>query len=71
MKIAGVLLMLAGVASLAYGGFTYTTHKKAVEMGPVQVERVKHHDVPLPPVLGIAFIAGGGLLVYFGAKQSR
>lgn len=71
MKIAGVILMLAGVAALIYGGFTYTTHKKTVDMGPVQVTHTQHHDVPLPPLLGIAFLAGGGLLVYFGAKQGR
>ena len=63
--------MLVGVAALAYGGFTYTTHKKAVDMGPVQIEHVKHHDVYVPPVLGIAFLAGGGLLLFFGAKQGR
>jgi UDP-N-acetylmuramyl pentapeptide phosphotransferase/UDP-N-acetylglucosamine-1-phosphate transferase len=66
MKLAGV--MLAGIAALIYGGFSYTTHKKALNMGPIQVERTHHHRVPLPPVLGIAFIAGGAL-VYFGARS--
>ena len=70
MKIAGVILMLAGVAALIYGGFSYTTHKRAVDMGPVQINRTHHHHVPLPPILGIAFIAGGGLL-YFGARGGR
>lgn len=71
MKLAGIILILAGVAALIYGGFSYTTDKKTIDMGPVQVERAHHHDVPIPPLMGVAFLAGGGLLVYFGAKQSR
>ena len=68
MKLAGVILMLVGVAALIYGGFSYTTHRKAINMGPVQVESSHHHHVPLPPVLGVAFLAGGAL-VYFGTKD--
>ncbi len=67
MKLAGVILMIAGVAALIYGGFSYTTHKKAVNMGPIQVESTHHHQVPLPPILGAAFIVGGAL-VFFGAR---
>jgi hypothetical protein len=68
LKIVGILLIVAGVAALAYGGFTYTTRKKAVDMGPIQIDRTQHHSVPVPPILGLVAIAGGGALVYFGAK---
>ena len=68
MKLAGVILMLAGVAALIYGGFSYTTHRKAINMGPVQVETSHYHHVLLPPILGVAFVAGGAL-VYFGTKD--
>ncbi|HZD51294.1 MAG TPA: DUF3185 domain-containing protein [Silvibacterium sp.] len=71
MKITGIILIIAGVAALLYGGFTYTTHKKAVDLGPVQVEKTEHHSVPLPPLLGVVAIIGGGALFYFGAKEGR
>jgi drug/metabolite transporter (DMT)-like permease len=71
MKIAGIVLIIAGVAALLYGGFTYTTHKKAVDLGPVQIEKTEHHSVPLPPLLGIVAIIGGGALFYLGAKEAR
>ena len=48
MKITGIILIIAGVAALLYGGFTYTTQKKAVDLGPLQVEKTEHHSVPLP-----------------------
>jgi drug/metabolite transporter (DMT)-like permease len=71
MKIAGIVLIVAGFAALLYGGFTYTTHKKAVDLGPVQIEKTEHHSVPLPPLLGVVAIIGGGALFSLGAKEGR
>jgi len=71
MKIAGIVLIIAGVAALIYGGITWTTQKKAVDLGPLQVEKTEHHSVPLPPLLGVVAIVGGGALVFFGAKEGR
>jgi hypothetical protein len=71
MKLAGIILMLAGVAALIYGGISYTTHKKAIDMGPLQVTASHEHHIPLPPILGVAFIVGGGFLAYAGTKAAR
>ncbi len=68
MKIIGILLIALGVIALIYGGITYTTHKKVIDMGPIQAEKKETHDVPLPPVLGVIAIVGGGALLVFGAK---
>ncbi len=70
MKIAGLVLIVAGFIGLAYGGFTYTTHKKEVDMGPIQVEKKEHHSIPIPPVLGAIGILAGGALVYGGSRKS-
>jgi uncharacterized membrane protein YidH (DUF202 family) len=69
MKILGIVLVMLGVAALVYGGFTYTTTKKAVDMGPIQITRKENHTVLLPPVLGVVAILGGGALLYFGARK--
>jgi drug/metabolite transporter (DMT)-like permease len=69
MKIAGILLILAGVAALVYGGFSYTSQEKAVDMGPIQISRTEHHSIPVSPILGIVAIAGGAALIYSGAKS--
>lgn len=71
MKIAGILLIIAGVAALIYGGFSYTIHKKAVDMGPIQISRTEHHTLLIPPILGIIAIAGGGVLIFSGARIRR
>jgi hypothetical protein len=69
MKIAGILLIIFGVAALIYGGFTYTSQKKVLDIGDIHVNRTENHTLPLPPILGIVAIAGGAGMIYFGVKK--
>ncbi len=69
MKIAGILLIIAGLAALIYGGFSYTSQKKAVDIGAIQIDKTEHHSLPIPPILGIVAIVGGGVLIFSGAKR--
>jgi hypothetical protein len=71
MKIAGILLIIFGVAALIYGGFTYTSQKKVLDIGDIHVNRSENHTLPLPPILGIVAIAGGAGMIYFGVKKGR
>ena len=50
MKAAGILLIVLGVIALIYGGITYTTHKKVIDLGPIQAEKKETHDIPLPQI---------------------
>ena len=71
MKIAGILLIIFGVAALIYGGFTYTSQKKVLDIGDIHVNRTENHTLPVPPILGIIAIAGGAGMIYFGVKKGR
>jgi hypothetical protein len=69
MKAAGILLIVLGVIALIYGGITYTTHKKVIDLGPIQAEKKETHDIPLPPILGVVAIVGGGAMLLIGGKS--
>lgn len=71
MKILAMILIVAGVFALAYGGFTYTTHKRAVDLGPLQIETKTKHRVFLPPILGVSGIILGGALLLVPRSQGR
>ncbi len=59
----GVALIVIGVIALAYQGFTYTTQKKVLDIGPIQATKEEHHSVPVPPIIGvIALISGVAVL---------
>ena len=66
--LAGLLLIVLGVVALAYQGFTYTTHKKVLDMGPIQATKEERHTIPLPPILGAIALIGGIVLVAAGRK---
>ena len=68
MKALAVVLIVLGVLALAYGGFTYTREKKVVDLGPIQASRKETSTVPLPPILGVAAILGGGIILFAGKK---
>jgi hypothetical protein len=51
-KTPGTILIALGLFGLAWGGFTYTTREKVVDIGPIHATRAKTHNVPLPPIAG-------------------
>ncbi|HUV69919.1 MAG TPA: hypothetical protein VMW15_09680 [Terracidiphilus sp.] len=71
MKLTGVILLIVGVIALVYGGIRYTTHKREVDMGPIQINKTEHHTIPMPPLLGAVCIVAGGALVFAGGRAKR
>lgn len=57
--LLGIALVAIGILALAYQGFSYTTAKKAVDLGPIQVTKEERHAVPLPPIMGALALIGG------------
>jgi hypothetical protein len=68
--LAGILLVVLGAIALAYQGFTYTTHKKVLDLGPVQATKSETHTVPLPPILGGIALVGGISLLVIGSRDN-
>ena len=62
-SVLGIALIILGIIALAYQGFTYTTQKKVVDLGPLQATKEEHHTVPLPPILGAIALIGGIVLI--------
>jgi hypothetical protein len=70
LPLMGVILIILGVISLAYQGITYTTHKKVLDIGPLQATTEQHETIPLPPVLGGIAMIGGVMLLLAGQKEA-
>ena len=68
--LAGVLLILLGVAALVYQGITYTSRDTVVDIGPLHATAERQHTLPLSPLLGIVAVAGGAMLLYVGARKN-
>jgi hypothetical protein len=69
-SLAGLLLIILGIIALTYQGITYTTHKKVLDVGPIQATKTEHNTIPLPPVFGGVALVGGIVLMIVGAKEA-
>jgi len=68
VKVAGFILIALGLFGLAWGGFTYTTREKVVDIGPIHTTRDETHHVPLPPIAGTVALVGGIALLVAGKR---
>jgi uncharacterized membrane protein HdeD (DUF308 family) len=69
-SLAGLVLIILGIIALTYQGITYTTHKKVLDVGPIQATKTEHNTIPLPPVFGGVALVGGIVLMIVGAKEA-
>ena len=69
IALVGIALIVIGLAALAYQGITYRTRETVLDLGPIHATTEREKTFPLPPVLGIAAVAGGVALVIVGARQ--
>jgi hypothetical protein len=66
--LIGIALIVIGVIALAYGGITYTTEKKVLDIGPIEATATQRETIPLPPLLGGLALAGGVILLIAGRR---
>lgn len=70
LSMVGILLVVAGVAALAIGRFSYTTEEKVLEVGPLVATADQEHTVHIPDVAGIAAIIAGIALVVVSRRRA-
>ena len=68
-SMLGIVLIVLGVIALAYQGINYTTHKKVLDIGPIQATKEEHKTIPLPPIVGGVALVGGIALLLGGSKE--
>lgn len=69
LAIVGVLLIVLGVAALVYQRVTYTSRETVIDVGPVHATADRERTLPLPPLVGIAVVAGGVALLVASTRK--
>jgi hypothetical protein len=69
MAMVGLCGLVFGLAALVYQGFTYTSRDTVVDLGPIHATADRQHTFTLPPIVGLAAVAGGVVLLITGAKS--
>ena len=63
MKLIAMVLIIAGLIGLAYGGVRWTQRDTVVDLGPVEITQDKTRSVPLPPLAGAVCLVVGVVLI--------
>jgi len=69
VKIAAVVLIVAGVLGLVYGSFSYTKETHEAKLGPLELSVSDKQTVNVPVWAGVGAIVIGGALLLVGSKN--
>ena len=64
VKVIAIILIIAGVLGLVYGGFSYTKDTHDAKIGPISLSVKEKAHVTIPVWGGVALVVvGAGLLL--------
>ena len=70
-SILGIVLIVLGIAALAYQGINYTSRETVIDIGPLKATAERQRTLPLPPIVGGAAVLAGAALLILGARSRR
>jgi drug/metabolite transporter (DMT)-like permease len=68
LKIVAIVLIVAGVLALAFGGFSFTKDTQKAEIGPLKISVQEKENVNIPMWAGIAAIVAGVVMLVIPKK---
>jgi len=64
IKVVAVILIIAGILALAFGGFSFTKEKHTAHIGSIDLSLKEKEHVNVPLWAGVAaIVVGAGLLL--------
>lgn len=69
LRIAAIVLIVAGALGLAYGSFSFTKETHQAKIGPIELSVKDKETVNVPVWLSIGAIVAGGALLIFGGRK--
>ena len=68
-KIVGIVILVAGILGIIYGGFSYTKDTTAVKIGPLELSVKEKERVNIPLWAGLGAMALGAAVLVLGGKR--
>jgi hypothetical protein len=68
-KIAGIVLIVIGLAGFFTGGFSFTKDRTAAKVGPIELTVKDKESVNIPQWLSLGAIALGAIVLVAGFRK--
>jgi hypothetical protein len=69
MKKAGILIFIAGLGLTIFTAITFFTKERVVDIGTVVITMNKPHHLNWSPLIGVAVMGSGGIVLLFAKKK--
>jgi hypothetical protein len=69
MKTFGIILIVVGIAMILIKGFSVTTEKKVVDLGPLEVNKKENKWIGWPTYAGAVIAVVGVVMVVSDKKK--
>ncbi len=69
MKTTAIVIIAIGLLLTIFTAFTYFTKEKIVDIGKVEITRNKPHNLNWSPLIGVAVIGIGGVILWRSGKK--
>jgi drug/metabolite transporter (DMT)-like permease len=69
MKTLGIILIVVGIAMVLIRGFSVTTEKEVLDVGPVEINKKENKWIGWPTYAGGIIAVVGVVLMISGKKQ--
>ncbi|MCX6320343.1 MAG: hypothetical protein NTX93_00845 [Bacteroidia bacterium] len=69
MKKAGIFIILIGLGLTIFTAITFFTREKVVDIGQVHITANKPHHLSWSPLIGIAVMGIGGVVLLLSPKK--
>ncbi len=70
MKTLGIILVVLGVAMILIRGFSFTTEKEVIDLGPVEIDKKENKWVGWPTYAGGIVALVGVVVLMLPNKKS-
>jgi hypothetical protein len=69
MKTTGIVIIVIGLTLTIFTAFTYFTREKVIDIGKVEITADKPHNLSWSPLIGVAIMGIGGLVLLVSNKK--
>jgi hypothetical protein len=69
MRKAGIFIVILGAALTIFTAITFFTREKVVDIGSLKITANKPHHLSWSPLIGIAVMGVGGVIILVSGKK--
>jgi hypothetical protein len=71
MRTLGIVLLILGIAMIIVKGFTVTTEKNIVDVGPLKIDKKENKWIGWPTYAGGILALAGAVLIFSDKRGSK